>query len=111
MTYPVFSPPINPQKADDNVTGQKNDNSFGDGYEQTIILGLNAVKSELPLSWPVLTETQKNSIAGFLKTNAGKTFLWGLPGESQRKWKCDKWEIKRDRAQVSIDATFREVFA
>ena len=111
MPYPIFSPSISPQTADESVSVQKSDNAFGDGYEQTIILGLNAVRAEIPLSWPVVTESQKTEITAFLTENAGKTFLWALPGENMRKWKCDKWEVKRDRAVISINATIREGFA
>lgn len=110
MTYPIFTPTVDPQTVNDSISIQKEENSFGDGYSQTVILGLNAVRSEMSLSWPVLTEAQRTSIVSFFRENAGKTFLWAVPGESQRKWKCEKWEQNRDRAGISLTATFKEVF-
>lgn len=110
MTYPIFAPTVAPQTVSDSISLQKEENNFGDGYSQTVILGLNAVRSELSLSWPVLTEAQRASIVGFFRDNVGKTFLWAVPGESQRKWKCEKWELDRDRAGISLSATFKEAF-
>lgn len=113
MTYPTFNPSLKPETASLTEKVRETSNQFGDGYEQNVLDGINAVYVEsMELSWPALTYTQGNEIRTFLTQNAGKTFLWTLPEEtSARKWRCSEWSYSPSRNAASMTATFREVFA
>ena len=109
----TFSPSIAPQSAEPSHKARTNVNNFGEGYEQDLRLGINAVYVEsMSLAWPVLDFAQATEIAAWFTDHVGKTFLWTLPGESAaRKWKCDTWEPKYEDNGASCSATLREVFA
>ena len=109
MTYPIFNPPIDPQTVDDTVSIANNSNNFGDGYEQSIILGLNSVNTERSLHWPCLSIDQLNEIETFLETNKGKTFTYNIQNV-EKKFKCFTWSISRSPKMISLKATFKEVY-
>lgn len=109
MSYNTFSPPINPQSVDDTVSIKYNANSFGDGYEQNVILGLNNEVIERTLNWPCLTSAQYNSILTFLQTNKGKSFYYTVDNVT-KLYKCWSWSISRTAKIINLKATFKEVF-
>lgn len=113
MPYSTFTPSISPESASGQTKVRETINEFGDGYEQSVVDGINAVYFEsLELSWPVLTYAEEAELRAFFTAQAGKTFLWKYPGETTaRKWRCSSWSTSPTRNATSMTATLREVFA
>ena len=111
MTYPVFEPPVRPKTTSSSIEIKTKSNSFGDGYEQSVADGINAVREKLELSWPVLTFDQASQIHEFLKARKGLPFTWAQPGEDAQTWRCVKWTRPFDRGVCSMSAELTEVFA
>jgi phage-related protein len=114
MTFPTFTPPIDPSpgtSARPELKLYKAD--FGDGYTQTTRAGMNHNRAVLTLEWEALTVAQHKEITDFLTARGGdETFLYALPGETTRKWTCDEWETQHLAAGLkSLTATFRQSFA
>lgn len=107
----IFTPPIAPQSASANRSARVISNKFGDGYEQAVLDGLNAQETSLELSWPVLTFEQCNAIDQFFSENKGRSFLWALPGQGQKRWRCDGWKTEYEACMAKASATLKEVFA
>lgn len=107
----IFTPPIAPQAASADRSARVISNKFGDGYEQAVLDGLNAQETSLSLSWPVLTFEQCNEIDKFFSDNKGKSFLWALPGQEQKRWRCDAWKTEYEACAAKVSATLKEVFA
>lgn len=107
----TFNPPVRPKASNPTRTVKVITNSFGDGYEQEILDGLNAIRTELTLTWPVLTIEQAQEIDAFFAANAGKVFGFALPGETERMWRCNEWSPLIERGSGSLTATLKEVFA
>lgn len=106
----VFQPSIAPQSASAGRSIRVISNKFGDGYEQAVLDGLNAQETSLSLSWPVLTFEQCAEIDTFFTENKGKSFLWALPGQEQKRWRCDEWKTDYEVCLAKADATLKEVF-
>ena len=111
VAYPVFSPPIRPKTTSGQIEVKTKSNSFGDGYEQSVADGINAVRHTLSLSWPVLTFAQASQIHEFLKSRKGQPFRWAQPGQAAQTWRCIKWTRPFDRGVCSMTAELTEVFA
>lgn len=106
----IFKPPIEPQGASADRSVRVISNKFGDGYEQAVLDGLNARETSLSLSWPVLTFGQCAEIDNFFTENKGKSFLWSLPGQQRKRWRCDEWKVDYEACLAKINATLKEVF-
>lgn len=107
----TFNPPVRPKTSSPTRTVNVISNSFGDGYEQETADGLNPVRTELTLTWPVLTIEQTKDIDAFFIANAGKAFYFALPGEDVKMWRCNEWSPPIERGSGSMTATLKEVFA
>lgn len=107
----TFNPPVRPKTSNPTRTVKVISNSFGDGYEQETLDGLNAIRMELTLTWPMLTIEQVREIDSFFAANAGKTFYFALPSEDVRMWRCNEWSPPIERGSGSLTATLKEVFA
>lgn len=106
----TFNPSVRPKTSGQTRTVKVITNSFGDGYEQEIADGLNPVRTELTLTWPVLTIPQMQEIDAFFVINAGKAFYFALPEEQPRKWRCNEWSPPYEAGTGSMTATLKEVF-
>ena len=89
---------------------------FGDGYTQRAADGLNSVARTWSLSWQSRPIADIDSLYDFLIAKLGaEAFYWTAPGDTQRKWICQK---DMQRTPVSAEAsgydtlkvTFQEVF-
>lgn len=109
--YATFNPPVRPKTSASTATVKTKSNAFGDGYEQVIADGLNAVREELTLTWPALSFAQAAVIRTFFKAQKGAPFLWALPGEVAKKWRCVEWPCTFETGLCSMTAKFTEVFA
>ena len=84
---------------------------FGDGYQQRVADGINA----MPRSWSLsfTRETADiDAIEAFLIAHAGVTsFDWTPPSGAAGKWICKSWSRNVIYRNVqAITATFEEVF-
>lgn len=111
MAYNTFNPPIRPKTDSISTTVATKLNGFGDGYEQAVADGLNAVRDSVNLSWPVLTLEQSSEIVSFFKTQAAFPFRFALAGETERLWRCVEWTRSVESGHASAAAKFTEVFA
>lgn len=69
------------------------ENTFGDGYEQSLLDGLNAIKRTWPCSWNALSNADADYLDSFFKANAGKAFYYSGGGLTPgARWKCKKWK-------------------
>ncbi len=87
--------------------------SFGDGYSQRVLDGLNTVIESWDMNWEVLTLSEKDVIVNFLDSMAGyKAFGYTMPGETVRKkWICKKYSATPlARGIYSLTATFERVY-
>ena len=107
----TFTPPRRPKSSTVTRKVRENSNNFGDGYQQDIVDGINAVYDEVSLSWELLTFEQFGAIDTFLSAHRGQTFLWNLPGCTAKKWRCSEWSPTYERGLVSLTITLKEVFA
>lgn len=85
--------------------------SFGDGYSQSVPLGINAD----PESWQLTftgTVSEGDAIDAFLKQHAGCfAFDWRTPENKLARFKCEKWTKNRTHGvKVVISAEFKQVF-
>ena len=85
---------------------------YGDGYESRVADTINSVKR----SWAcVFTKGRVDGeailINNFLRARKGKdAFIWIDPLGETGVWKCSKWTLKTDRGELTVTATFDEVF-
>lgn len=86
--------------------------SFGDGYEQVAVAGLNSVSGVYTVNFENLTLAQRDAIETFFKAKAGaEAFFYTFPGESTaRKFRCKSWSRAHIGALFNVRAEFREVF-
>lgn len=113
MAIPTFAPVKSPiLGADLGSTARVIEPSFGDGYSQVTIDGLNALSKKASLRWAGLTEAQKNVIEGQFITFSGTTFIYQLPSDaSPLKWRCKDWTVNdTDGVLFQMTATFQQVF-
>ena len=66
MTYNTFTPPRQPTTQNVQRQMRTKENSFGDGYEQTVLDGINAEVRTLSLRWDNLLPSQAAQITQFL---------------------------------------------
>lgn len=86
---------------------------LGDGYEKSLIFGLNTIRPEWQLTWLVYPEDAA-TIEDFLqaRADAAEWFEWQPPdAPTTQRWRCDEWTVEQDNPVVyRINATFRRVF-
>ena len=110
-TFPIANPVYNTRitpKPSVNVV------SFGDGFEQRLMEGLNQNPKVFNLTWKHITETDSDTIETFLDARAvdGASFTYTPPNEpSAMQFKCQNWSKLIDKPnRPTIEATFTEVF-
>lgn len=87
--------------------------ALGDGYESSLIFGLNTPKMQWNLIWLVELE-QAEQIEGFLQAqaDAGDWFEWQPPDSVvPLRFRCDEWTIEQDDPAIyRVSASFKRVF-
>jgi len=85
---------------------------FGDGYEQRLSYGLNTQPKKWSLQFLNRTDTERNNILAFLRTQgAAESFDWTDPNSYVGKWICPQWNTSQVSCNFNnITATFEEVF-
>ena len=85
---------------------------FGDGYEQRLSYGLNTQPKKWSLQFLNRTDTERNNILAFLRTQgAAESFDWTDPNSYVGKWICPQWSTSQVSCNFNnITATFEEVF-
>ncbi len=111
MAYPEFKPPVRPRTSSAGVEIKTISVDFGDGYSQVAPDGLNAARETVTLTWPALAFKQAAQIHAFFKGRNAAPFLWALPGEAARLWRCVKWTRPFSVGTQSMTAELTEVFA
>lgn len=109
----TFNPPRQPdQRSEVDTEFNTLEAPFGDGYEQSAPAGLNSERQTWNLSWSALTESEKDQILSFLRSQGGyKTFLWTPPGESSdKKWRCKKFKLASTGDLYRVSASFKQQF-
>lgn len=87
-------------------------NTFGDGYEQSVADGLNNVVETWELAWNALNETNANDIEDQLTAFAGTTFEWETPKGVTKKFTCKEMsKVYTGFQSYNITATFIESFS
>lgn len=87
--------------------------SFGDGYEQRVVDGINATIREIPLIWQNLTAADHDELLAFFEAQVGQSFDFTPPWGSHAtgKYVCEEWNEAPGEADIySLSATFRQVF-
>ena len=65
---------------------------FGDGYEQRLSYGLNTQPKKWSLQFLNCTDTERDNILTFLRTQgAAESFDWTDPNSYAGKWICERW--------------------
>ena len=84
----------------------------GDGYEQRVRFGLNTDPKEWTLSFANRTDSELDSIVGFLEARKGvESFDWTTPRGIAGKYVCEEWQVTLSNCNNNqIRATFRQVF-
>lgn len=116
MANPVFTPPVSPSigsEPDNEVTLLTA--SFGDGYEQIAVDGLNAKRTSWRLIWQVLSKVDADSIVDFLNARGGaEVFDWTPPGYGTAiQFRCPQWSPPKPDAGddvFTVTASFRQAF-
>ena len=83
---------------------------FGDGYEQRMVDGINAMLE----SWSLTFKYGPDTIAAidlFLKTcNGVKAFTWTTPDGLTASFVCYKWQVVKDNVGwQTLNAVFSQV--
>ena len=83
---------------------------FGDGYEQRVLDGLNAIQPAYSVRFMQRTLAEADAIETFLRSNAGLAFDWTPPGGSAGKYVARKWSRSRGNVLfASIVTSFEQV--
>ena len=109
-TFPDISPDYGAAKQSNPKVREI---SFGSGYSQRAIFGIQQDPKVWTLSWNNRTATDSNSIEDFLEARGGvQSFTWSPPDEtSSYKWICTDWTKDMPVANLfNISATFVQVF-
>jgi phage-related protein len=111
----TFTPSINPSYGFSRDTSNRILKvSFGDGYEQRSVDGLNAQKITLSLSWGSITKAQRDEFKAFLDDKMGsEAFYYTLPDEvTPRKFVCSSpyKDTYSNSNSYNFSCTFEEVF-
>jgi phage-related protein len=114
MSIQTFMPPELPDYGASNKPRVKLlEAEFGDGYTQAAADGMNHIRAEWTLHWPVLDPLDAEEIEDFLMEHGGyQCFFWTAPHRSSpQKWTCKEWTITiAGPYHCSISATFIESF-
>lgn len=114
MALPTFTPAVNPQpgaKQKPEVRLLRAD--FGDGYTQVAPDGLNHIRKIWDLTWPVLSQTDAETIYGFFDNMGGcQDFLYTVPGTpNQFKWTCDEYDFSVEKNNTyGVTAKLKQSF-
>ncbi len=113
MPLPLLVPPKQPTAP---ATGAINIHAkaiaFGEGYEQREEGGLNSRRRTQSWAWRHLSQSEYDTLVGFLSDNAVSGFRYAFPGDTERRWKVvDKidWEQRRDN-RYTVTVEVKEIF-
>lgn len=87
--------------------------TFGDGYELSILDGINNSPEMWNLSFANVDLTTAQNIVMFFKDNVTATtsFDWVTPDGNAYKFLCKKWQRSFDSSvTATISCTFQQVF-
>lgn len=103
---PVYSAPKNSELKRQSIL-------LGDGYESSLLFGLNPVQTKWDLTWEV-EEEQAVIIESFLQARADDAdwFDWTPPDSSfAQRFRCDEWTVEQSQPfTYRISASFRRAF-
>jgi len=94
MAWPTWTPPYLPSQSGTQVQDKPNiiENTFGDGYVQRILNGINFMSGTCTLTWGQIRNTDWQTIVTFMQGQLVTPFLWQLPDESSpRQWVAASW--------------------
>ena len=104
-TYTTFPPVRAPTSVDRSREVRSIGTEFGDGYEQTLADGLNALRDKLTVKWDNLTIAQADSIDVFFQARYAVPFWWTLPQQTvQKLWRCTTWSTSHVDRYASLPA-------
>lgn len=115
IDYTFPAPPAIPNPTDDfgyEENARVRSAKFGDGYEQTMPDGINAISGVYSPTWEPLTTAQKDTIVNFLRARGGsQPFYWTPPLGAQLKFKCQTWKVSKLAGPYwSVTVTLKQVF-
>ena len=114
MAADDFAPPYAPTTYTSNTEAEVYVSEFGDGYEARRTKGLNPHRVTTTLDWQALSAANATTIDTYFRTLEASSFLYTVPGDSQRLWRIDgpwtKGGGHLGPLAASISVTFREVF-
>lgn len=88
--------------------------SFGDGYEQRALDGINTIGQEFQLQFTNISISSAQDIDDFLDARGGlEAFYWTPTGDAtQMLFKCEEWDVEySSHISRSVTATFKRVFS
>lgn len=86
---------------------------FGDGYQQRVADGINAMQTTWPLKFSMRDDTERAAILEFLEARAGvEAFDWTPPfGGTAIRAVCREWAWTPEKYNLNtITATFERVY-
>ena len=98
-------------EASKQVTFRTIETSFGDGYEQVAIDGINAVMKEWTVTFTDLTESEADSLMNLINGVYGILIDWQSPDDaSPKNYRIKSYTATRKRGKiVSISCTLKFV--
>lgn len=87
--------------------------TFGDGYEQSTLDGINHTAKKWSLTFQNRSDTDADAIISFFKTNSTATtsFDWTDPDGEALKFKCKSWRRSYDGFEhYTVTCMFEQVF-
>jgi phage-related protein len=109
-TFPAINPTYPASKRSDQ---ERITTALGDGYESSLVFGLNTPRSEWDLTWLLELEAVQE-VETFLqaRADAGEWFEWQPPDSvTALRFRCDEWTIEQDNPiTYRLSASFRRVF-
>ena len=84
--------------------------SFGDGYEQRIVDGINSKKEDYSVAFNNRTPAEINGIADYLDAIVPENFTVYIDEDVTEAY-CEEYEIKHNHTgSYSLTATFKRVY-
>ncbi len=110
MTDIFVWPPAANDTTVGTVTLRERSAKFGDGYEQRVVDGLNAVVFSGSVSF-IGNADFIGQIEAFLDAHVGVNFLWTPPRRAQGYYKCTGYQSTEHGAgNATLAATFEQQF-
>lgn len=85
--------------------------SFGDGYEQRIVDGINAAPEVWSVSFVPSSKSAIATLDDYLISQIGLAFSWTNPNGDTINVVCDEWSVDHQTGGLqSLSTTFKQVF-